>query len=171
MILEQINQFIFNITDSPWFLVIKFIFLAVNLFFIIFIVWALIKTTWFKRLILWDMREYLTFRHYGLPKLDKKWLKIEERLKIGTEPEAKLAIIEAEDILDDILKKEGFSGQTLGERLDKLTTDIIENLEEVREAHKVHSNIIHDPSYRLDMEEAKRILDAYEKALVDLEAL
>ena len=175
MLLEDLvqypTQFIFEITNSGWFLTFKFILLALNLFSIIFIVWVLIKMTWFGRLILWDIKEYLTFRHYGLPRIEKEWVKIRERLEIGTESEAKLAIFEAEALLDDILKKEGFLGKTLDERLEKLSFDIISNLTDVREAHKVRFNIIHDPSYRLDIKEAKKLLDIYEKALDDLQAL
>ena len=171
MILDVLNQFVSDVTSSPMFLVVKFIFLVVSLFFIVIIVFVLIKTTWFKRLVLWDLREFMTFRHYGLPRIEKKWAKVRERLEFGTEPEAKLAIIEAEAIFDDILKKEGFLGQTLDERLDKLSPNILTNLKEVREVHKVRSNIIHDPSYRLDIKEAKRVLDVYEDALVELEAL
>ena len=171
MILEEINQLIFNITSSPLFLVVKFILLTISLFFIVIIVFVLITTTWLKRLVIWDLKEFMTFRHYGLPRLEKKWAKIKERLEVGTEAEAKLAIIEAEDIFDDILKRESFLGQTFDERLSKLNTNILSNLEEIREVHKVRSSIIHDPSYRLDIKEAERVLDVYEDALVELEAL
>ncbi len=171
MILEEINQLILNITSSPLFLVIKFIFLSVSLFFIVMIVFILITTTWLKRLVIWDLKEFMTFRHYGLPRIEKKWAKIKERLEVGTESEVKLAIIEAEDLFDDILKREAFLGQTFDERLSKLNTNILSNLEEVREVHKIRSNIIHDPSYRLDIKEAERVLDVYEDALVELEAL
>ena len=171
MILDNLNQFVLDVTSSPVFLVVKFLFLAVSLFFIVTIVFVLITTTWFKRLVIWDLKEFMTFRHYGLPRIEKKWARIKERLEVGTEPEAKLAIIEAEALFDDILKREGFLGQTFDERLEKLNTNILSNLEEIREVHKVRSNIIHDPSYRLDIKEAERVLDVYEDALGELEAL
>lgn len=171
MTLETINQFFLNITNSSWFLGFKFFVLLLDLAMIGFLVFFLLKTKWFRWLILWDLKEYLTYRHHGLPKIEKKWVKIKERLELATEPEAKLAIIEAGSLLDGILKSEGFAGKTLGERLARLNVNIISNVEEVKEAYKIHSNIIHDPSYRLDMEEAKNILDEYEKSLVDLQAL
>ena len=103
MILDTLNQFVLDVTSSPVFLVVKFLFLAVSLFFIVTIVFVLITTTWFKRLVIWDLREFMTFRHYGLPRLEKKWARIKERLEVGTEAEAKLAIIEAVALLYDIL--------------------------------------------------------------------
>ena len=170
-IISSIIRFILYPELPGWFLLIKIIFLLVSLFFMGIIVFALIKTLWLKRIILWDMKEYLTYRHYGLPKTEKKWGKIKERLEIGTESEAKLAIIEADSFLNDILKVMGYVGETLGEKLNKLTTDVLMNLEEIKGVHEIHSNIIHDPSYRLDIEEAKRVLDVYEKTLIELQAL
>jgi len=170
-IVETVSSTISVLVVSPWFLTVKFIFLAVNLFFICFLVFAFLKTTWFNRLILWDIKEYLTYRHYGLPKTEKRWVKIKERLRVGTEPEAKLAIIEAGSLLDEILKNEKFLGKTVNERLEKMSSNIISNIESVREVNDVRLDIVHDPTYRLDLKEAERILDVYEKALVDLQAL
>lgn len=171
MTLDNIIQFILDPVLPGWLLIVKFVFLSLGLFFIFFIVWALIKTTWLKRLIIWDIREIMTFRHYGLVRIERKWIKIRERFVMNTEAEEKLAIIEADNLLDEVLKKMGFMDKTLGEKLDKLTIDILSNLNEVREAHKIRSNIIHDPTFRLDRNEAKKVFKTYEKAMVDLQVL
>jgi hypothetical protein len=52
----------------------------------------------------------------------------------------------------------------LEERLEKITKDILPNLEEVREVHKIRNNIIHDPDYRLDWEDTASVLEVYERA-------
>ena len=100
----------------------------------------------------------------------KAWAKITSRLETGLESEYKLAVIEADSILDNILNRMGFSGETLGERLNKLTVATLPNCEQVREAHKIRNNIVHDPSYRLGLDEAKRVLGIYQQALRDLQA-
>ena len=87
------------------------------------------------------------------------------------ESEHKLAVIEADSMLDNILKRMGFGGESLGERLEKLTVASLPNIEDAKEAHKIRSNIIHDPAYKLSLDEAKRIIEIYEKALTDLQAL
>jgi len=74
-------------------------------------------------------------------------------------------------MLDDILKRMGYSGETLGERLNKLTIASLPNLEEAKEAHKIRNNIVHDPDYRLSLDEAKKTIETYERALTDLQAL
>jgi len=170
-IINEIIQFLLFPEFSGWLLVIKIIFIFFGLFFLGFTVWALINTTWLKRILLWDLKEILTYRPYGAKKLKKEWKKIKERLETGLESEIKLAVIEADSLVDQILKNLGYAGESFGEKLDKLTPDILPNLEEVREIHKIRNNIIHDPTYKLSQEEVKKALAVYEKALIELDAL
>jgi uncharacterized protein YutE (UPF0331/DUF86 family) len=171
MDINQIISFILNPTFSGWLLFFKTLFIFFSLLFLGFIIFALFKTTWLKRLIIWDLQEFLTYRPFGVSKVERKWQKIKKRLETETESEAKLAIIEADSMLDGILDRMGFGGRTLGERLDKLTAVSLPNIEEVKQAHKIRNNIVHDPTYKLDLEEAKKVISAYEKALTDLQAL
>lgn len=168
---NEILSFLLYPQITGWLLILKFVFLFFGFFFLGFVIWALVKTIWLKRAILWDLKEFLTYRPYQAKIFLPKWKRIKERLASGIESEAKLAIIEADSLLNEYLIKIGYPGETLGERLDKLTKDVLSNLEEVREAHKVRNNIVHDPTYRLNLEEAKRVLAIYEKALKDLQAL
>lgn len=168
---EKIIQFILTPQFTGWLLILKIIFIVFSLILLGFIIFALAKTTWLKRLILQDWQEFLTYRPFGLGKIEKEWQKIKARLEAETESEWKLAIIEADKIMDDILNRMGFGGVSLGKRLTKLTTASLPNIEEVKEAHKIRNNIVHDPTYRLSLEEGKRVIGIYEKALTDLQAL
>jgi len=168
---NEIIQFILYPKITSWLLVLKFIFLSFGFFFLGFIIWALIKTSWLKRLILWDLKEFLTYRPYGIKKYLKEWEKIKKRLETGLESEAKLALIEADSLLDESLKRMGYPGESLGERLNQLTEDVLSNIKEVQGVHKIRNDIIHDPTYKLNLEEAKKSLEIYEKALKDLDAL
>ncbi len=167
----DILNYLTTVQFTTTLLIVKIIFIIFSLFFFGFIIFALVKTLWLRRLIYWDLQEFFTFRPYGIRKIDKQWLKIKGRLDTGLEGEYKLAIIEADLLIDDILKKMGYGGETLGERLSKLTTVSLPNLETVKEAHKSRNNIVHDPDYRLPLDEARRTIEAYEKALTDLQAL
>jgi len=131
----------------------------------------LLKTEWCKRLFLQDLVEFLSFKSYGLRKVSQTWKKIIKRLEKFSESETKLAIIEADDLLNEILERMGYSGETLGEKLKQLSEVILPNLDEVLEAHKIRSNIVHDPTYRLSSGEGRRVLKIYEKALLNLEAI
>ena len=169
--IEEVFFFFLNPTFPGWLQILKIILMSVSLFFAGFIIFALVKTSWLKRLIIWDWKEFLTFRPHGLRKVEKDWQKIKGRLETEIDSEYKLAVIEADSMLNELLKGLGFGGETLGERLEKVTTASLPNLEEVKEAHKIRNNIIHDPDYRLSLDEAKRVITIYEKALTDLQAL
>ena len=169
--IEEVFFFFLNPTFPGWLQILKIILMSVGLFFAGFIIFALVRTSWLKRLIIWDWKEFLTYRPHGLRKVEKDWQKIRIRLETEIDSEYKLAVIEADSMLNEILKGLGFGGETLGERLEKVTTASLPNLEEVRGAHKIRNNIIHDPDYRLSLDEAKRVITIYEKALTDLQAL
>lgn len=170
-IASSTTNFIFNPTSIAWVFVIKIIFILISLFLFGFIIFVLVKTTWLKRLFIWDLQEFFTRRPFGVLKIGKGWEGIEARLGTQMESEWKLAIIEADKMLDDTLNRMGFGGHSLGERLERLTTATLPNLEEIKTAHKVRNNIIHDPTYKLILDEAKKTILIYKKALTDLEAL
>ncbi len=167
-IFQNIIALIFYPEFSGWLLIVKIIFIALSLFLIIFIILALIKTSWLKYLFLYDLFEFITYRPFGLKKMEKVWRKIVARLDSGLESEYKLALIEGDNMLNDVLKEMAFSGESLGERLEKVTLSTLPNLPEVKQAHQVRNSIIHDPNYKLSADEAKKALLAFEKAFVDL---
>ena len=156
---------------TGWLLVLKISFLLFFFGFLGFIIFALIKTTWFRRIFLWDMQEFMTSRAYGTRKMERQWVRVKARLQAGTESEYKLAIIEADSMLDDILKRMGYGGASLGERLEKITSATLPNISDIGEAHKIRNNIVHDPDYRLGLDEVKNVVEIFEKALINLQAL
>lgn len=172
-VFNNIISFILSPTFPDWVKLIKFVFVILSFFFIGFIIWALIKTTWLYRLLIWDIEEILTYRPFGVRKIVRQWQKIKSKLDTGLESEYKLAVLKADAMLDLVLARMGFGGKTktLGERLVKLTAASLPNIEEVKQAHKVRNNIVHDPAYRLSLDEAKKVIEAYGKALTDLQAL
>ena len=56
----------------------------------------------------------------------------------------KLAIIEADIILDDLLKQRGYGGNSLGERLKSISPNQLASLNDAWEAHKIRNRIAHD---------------------------
>lgn len=148
---------------------LKIIFIVISLFFLVIIFYSLRKSSWLKNRFLQDMVEILTYRPYGIKKMAKIWSKIKGRLELGAESEYKLAVIEVDSMLNDVLERMGFKGEILGDRLKQVTTDILPNIEETREAHKVRNNIVYDPDYKLTLDQAKKVLKIYEQALRDLQ--
>lgn len=152
-------------------LIVKIISVVISLLFIGGIIYFLLRTEWLKRLISKDLVEFLNFKPYGIKTIPKTWDKIFKRLEGGIESETKLAVIEADDLLNNVLERMGYTGDSLGERLRRLDEDTLPNINEVLEVHKIKDNIVHDPTYRLNFGQTRVILEIYKQALVHLNAL
>ena len=84
MDINNIVQFILSPEPSFWLTFAKVLFLLINLSMISFIVYALLKTSWLDKLLLHDVQEFLTYKHYGLSKTKKIWEEIESAFRCVT---------------------------------------------------------------------------------------
>lgn len=167
-IFDALMPFILNPSQEGWLFLLKVVFIVISFLFFASIIFLLVKTSWFKFFFVTDIVEILTHKPAGIKKMEKDWKKIILKLESGLESEYKLAIIEADNMANEVLKRMGYNGETLGERLEKLTAAILPNIEEVKEVRKIRHNIIHDPNYKLSLEEAKKTLEVYDKMFREL---
>ena len=168
------NNIISLITNPPFadlVFILKIGFIGISLILLGFIALFLLKTSWLKIRLIQNLSEFVTYKPFGTKKIAKQWMKIKQRLDAGLESEFKLAVIEADAMLDDILKKMGYNGESLGDRLKQVSADILPSLAEIQEAHKIRNNIVHDPDYRLSLDEAQKTISFYEKTFTDLDVL
>lgn len=120
----------------------------------------------------WWIRErvYANQLAYGKSE-DKKWELVKARLKKGDEANLKLAVIEADNILDDIFKRMGLPGKDMSERMEQVQPHELKSIDRVLDAHKVRNLIVHQPNFHLSHSEAEQALDSFEAALKELEYL
>ena len=99
----------------------------------------------------------------------QKW---DEIVAIGAKPDqsARFAVIEADKLLDYTLKKRGYSGETMGERLKNANKDF-SYIDDVWTAHKLRNKLVHEAQYEIDRRNISRALSQFEKALKDMGAL
>ncbi len=138
-------------------------------FFFVFLIAVLLK----KSEATWWINEGVKTRQivYGPQQLNKKWQAIQERLKRGDDANLKLAIIEADDIFDDILKRMGLPGVDFVERLRQFEPHELKSVELVWEAHHLRDQIVKDPTAMISREQAEQAVSNYEAALKELEYL
>ncbi len=98
----------------------------------------------------------------------KAWKQIQKRLKIKKESQLKLAILEADQILNEILRMSGYQGKNLDERLSQIMPAQLCNIEEVKQAHKLKNRIISEPDFSIAPNEAEMIIEIYKKAFQEL---
>lgn len=81
----------------------------------------------------------------------------------------KLAIIEADVLLDETLKKQGFAGVSLGERLRSISPSSLSTLDDAWQAHKVRNQIAHEgPDFVLTQKVAQETIVRYERVFKEL---
>lgn len=166
LISNQIVAAFYGFIKSPFFLTLKFL-LAIYVTVLFADIVMLLILRGFG-----DVRT--TFKGANIPlmsakKTRKKWNKIESRLESGNYSEYKLAIIEADKIVDKIFSSMNLKGKDMVERIENLKPDQLEGDEELKETHKIRNKIINDPSFNVEKGEVKRILDVYAKFLIDNE--
>lgn len=126
-------------------------------------------------LILFVVVKYITDKDKYPEGIDKKfvrdkWRKIEDLFSYGKEMNFKLAVIEADKLLDYVLKESYFQGETMGDRL-KMATYRYPKLRQVWWAHKVRNHVVHETKYELRHGEAKKVLGLFKNALKELKAI
>lgn len=99
---------------------------------------------------------------------EKRWIELLARVR--TEDGMILAVIDADKLLDDALKKRHFKGKTMGERLVSAQRSISDN-DAVWYAHKLRNRLVHEPDVKLKKKEAQTALSGFRQGLKDLGAL
>ena len=169
---QQILEILSRINSSElqaqlWW--IKIPFFVITGFFISIIIIALTRTPYINLSSIGDAVELVTFRPFGFPKVRRRWQKVMQRLDSDDASEHKLAIIEADALLDEMLKKMKLAGDSIEERLEKISPFMIASVEELKIAHQKRNSIVYDVDYRLNPQEARRILLSYQKAFEELD--
>lgn len=101
-----------------------------------------------------------------------RWEKIEQYLKSEHPSDWKIAVLEADSMLDDIIKHMGYKGETMGERLKQIQAKDFPFLDEAWNAHKVRNQIAHRGSeYPITRTEAEDTIDKYNRIFVALKYL
>lgn len=83
---------------------------------------------------------------------------------------AKMAVIEADKLLDQALKSMLMPGETLGERL-KVAAYKYPSIRNVWPAHKLRNQLVHETTFEISPRQAKQALDDFEKALKALNVM
>lgn len=103
--------------------------------------------------------------------LRERWSGIVAHLDSSRETDWKVAVIEADTLVDGALARAGFPGDTFGDRLSNIQTGALLSLDGVWWAHKVRNRLAHEPDYFLRYTEARQVIGYYEAALTELQLL
>lgn len=93
-----------------------------------------------------------------------RWENIIEHINSPNANDWRLAIIEADVMLDELLRKQGYHGESIGEMLKAVEKSDMLTLDLAWDAHKVRNQIAHGgTTFDLTEREAKRVIALYEQ--------
>ncbi|HUQ30107.1 MAG TPA: hypothetical protein VM103_01150 [Candidatus Paceibacterota bacterium] len=159
---------------------------------------AMLATTWWNRITAIGYTlsilgllviTYATVRLYELRQREKeqygaihlaeeaetenpRWKHIQSLMESGSVSDWRQAIIEADIMLDDMLMRQGYSGESIGDKLKQVEPSDFDNLDNAWEAHKVRNRIAHDGSaFDLSQTLAQRTIARYEAVFREFRAI
>lgn len=94
----------------------------------------------------------------------RQWSNIEKYMNSHNPSDWRLAILEADILLYDMLEQIGFQGDTIGDKLKSIEPASFNTLDDAWRAHKVRNMIAHEGSnYELNYAEARKAINSYKK--------
>ena len=101
----------------------------------------------------------------------KRWDEIMQRFALGSESDFRLAVVEADSLVEEVFKKIGFDGETLGDRIQAISEHELHSISGLKEAHGLRNRLVHTPGFKVSRSEAELALSRYEDVLEELEVI
>lgn len=104
---------------------------------------------------------------YEKKKVLKIWRRIIKLLQEDHELARKQSVLLADHLLEEMLDHGGWPGKDLGDRLSKITTNQMPDIDRISTAHRVTLRIFNEPNLVLSHNDAVQVLMIYEKVFKD----
>ncbi|MEX2014073.1 MAG: hypothetical protein WD896_01825 [Parcubacteria group bacterium] len=103
---------------------------------------------------------------------NEKWEKVMAYANSTNSSDWKLAIIEADVILEELMRTLGYRGESLGEMLKSVDKSDFLTIEDAWEAHKVRNSIAHSGgTFQLSDRETRRVIALFEKVFKEFQVI
>ncbi len=157
-IISKIIIYFYKILDIFW-----YILLFVCIIFIFVIVYLKMKTD----KIVENVREKLfpsVIEEKAVKNQNPKWQRVVTHSESSNPSDWRLAVIEADILLSELLNTMNLVGDSIGDKLKSVEKSDFVTLDLAWEAHKVRNRIAHDGAdFVLTQREAKRVIELYQK--------
>ncbi|MDO8555115.1 MAG: hypothetical protein Q7R75_00925 [bacterium] len=152
---------------SGWVFIIKIILVFISVLFIAGITYNVRKI---RKIRNYGLKDSLRLVVESVPEVRAlRWEKVKKYLESNNSSDWRRAILEADNLFDEIFKKAGYGGSSLGERILKIPMYKFESIGDVFKAHLARNKVVKQgDKFELTKEEADRILGLYEKGLKEL---
>ena len=102
-----------------------------------------------------------------LQEYEKEWQLIEKLLNEGTISGYKIAVVETEKILQEVLNDKNFPGKNISAQIENARI-VLENLDKLNYSRAMYNKIIKESDFDISSEDTKEIIAGYYKAISDI---
>ena len=162
-----IRDFIYFISSSQiqdMLFPVKLVFIFFSLFFLVYVIYFMLNSSWLQYKFLEDVTEFFSWQAYGQREIAKQWDRIKKRTESGAESDYKLAVIDADDFLEEVLENRGYEGDSFEESIKNAGRLVESIMNDILYAHEIRNSIVYNPDFKLSTTEAKKVLATYESA-------
>ncbi len=95
---------------------------------------------------------------------NSRWNTVLKRMESSSEADWRLAIIEADIILSEMLSKMGYKGESIADKLKQVEESDFKTIQSAWSGHKIRNNVAHGGSeYHLSKGEAEKAISFYKE--------
>jgi hypothetical protein len=98
-----------------------------------------------------------------IPKVRLRWDRILEEANSENDQNRRLAILEADIMLGELLDDLGYRGETLADKMRQVPKAQFNTIDLAWEAHRARNRIAHESGFQMSPYETRRIIGLYDK--------
>lgn len=159
--------------------ILKIISAMASIIMISLILWLMKETKFYENKI---QKIFFTYREAKSSELEiknnefkkfiqEKWAEIKAQSEKGDMVHWKLSIIEADKLIDTVLKELGFVGNTMGERLKTVTEKDLPCINSLWQVHNLRNNLVHTSDFTINQNQAMKAISIFERALKEFKVI
>lgn len=131
---------------------------------------ALVLYCW-TRIFQIRRREYRVFRAaqrtvaaQDIPRTQLRWNRVVDQTNSSNPESWRLAILEADIMLNEILDVQGYKGETIADKMKQVDRANFNSIDDAWEAHKIRNRIVHEGvAHELSHAQVRRVIALYER--------
>ena len=129
-----------------------------------FTIYCISASSYIKSKVIEKGMDYFGVGDVGKYRLLKVWKNVIRRMKTNNPSNWKIAIMEADQLMDEVIKSSGYRAATIDERYKQVEPEVFPMIDQLREAHQIRNRIMREPDFAITKDESLRVLRIYQQA-------
>lgn len=99
-----------------------------------------------------------------VPRTQLRWNRILENARSDDEHKWRLAILEGDIMLNELLDLQGYKGETMAEKMKQVSRTQFNSIDDAWEAHRVRNRVAHEGTeHRIEEREKNHVINLYQR--------